>query len=64
MSQPDDKASEASVQVHDAPNDIYSSLDDAPGIDRVYHVKARLLNNAIQKIGMGKYQVRSLHHLT
>lgn len=48
---------EAPAQVHEATQDIYS-LDDVPGIDRVYHVKARHLNNAIQDIGMGRYQVR------
>lgn len=50
-----------SVQAHEVINDITNdmySLDDTPGMDRVYHVKARLLNNAIQEIGMGKYQVR------
>ena len=28
------------------------------GVDQVYQVKARILNRAIQDIGMGKYQVR------
>ncbi|KAF9648509.1 MFS general substrate transporter [Thelephora ganbajun] len=51
----DEKKSETSVQVHEAANDIFA-LEDAPGLDRVYHAKARLLNNAIQEIGMGKYQ--------
>jgi hypothetical protein len=50
-----------SAQDHvDTIRDIYSLDDDSDGIDRVYHVKARLLNNAIQEIGMGRYQVRSL----
>jgi len=53
----DEKKFETSVQVYEATSDIYS-LDDAPGLDRVYHAKARLLNNALQEIGMGKYQVR------
>lgn len=44
-------------KVQDPIHDIYS-LDDVAGVDHVYHVKARLLNNAIQEIGMGKYQVR------
>ena len=56
MSHSDEKKSQTSVQVHEALNDIYS-IDDAPGLDRVYHAKARLLNQAIQEIGMGKYQV-------
>jgi hypothetical protein len=27
-------------------------------VDPVYHAKARVLNQALQEIGMGKYQVR------
>jgi hypothetical protein len=27
-------------------------------VDAVYHAKARVLNDALQEIGMGKYQVR------
>lgn len=46
---------ESSLKAHED-NDIYS--DESAGLDRVYHVKARLLNTAIQEIGMGKYQVR------
>jgi hypothetical protein len=57
MSHSDEKKSEISVQVHEAADDIYSS-DEVTGLDRVYHAKARLLNRAIQEIGMGKYQVR------
>ena len=30
------------------------------GVDPVYQAKARILNDAFQEIGMGKYQVRSL----
>ena len=56
MSHLNEKKSQTSVQVHEALNDIYS-IDDAPALDRVYHAKARLLNQAIQEIGMGKYQV-------
>ena len=56
MSHFDEKKSETSVRVHDTTNDIYS-IDDTPGLDRVYYAKAVLLNNAIQEIGMGKYQV-------
>jgi hypothetical protein len=50
-------ASTRSTEVHEATSDIYSS-DEPPGLDRVYYAKARLLNNAVQEIGMGKYQVR------
>jgi hypothetical protein len=33
--------------------------DDAGVVDPVYHAKARIVNDALQEIGMGKYQVRS-----
>ena len=56
MSHSDEKKSETSIQVYET-SDIYS-LDEAPGVDRVYHAKARLLNNALQEVGMGRYQVR------
>jgi hypothetical protein len=36
--------------------DLYT--DDA--VDPTYQAKARILNNAIQEIGMGKYQVGSV----
>jgi len=36
--------------------DIYAPVDSS---DDVYHAKAKILNDALQKIGMGKYQVRS-----
>ena len=32
-------------------------------VDPVYEAKAKLLNGAIQEIGMGRYQVRSVHLL-
>lgn len=35
-------------------------LHDDGTIDPVYQAKARILNAAIQEIGMGKYQVRFL----
>ena len=56
MSQSSEKKPGDFVQVQEVTSDIYS-VDGAPGIDRVYLAKARLLNNAIQEIGMGKYQV-------
>ena len=58
MSRPDKNRSESFVQVREATNDIYSSSEEAPALDRVYHAKATLLNNAVQEIGVGKYQVR------
>ena len=44
------------VYVQDASNDIY----EEGSVDPVYQAKARLLNAAIQEIGMGRYQVRAL----
>ena len=35
--------------------DVYDGEDS--GVDPVYYAKARLLNQAIQEIGMGRYQV-------
>jgi len=64
MSHSDEKKSQTSVQVHEPVSDIYSDVDDAPGLDRVYNAKARLLNQAIQDIGMGKYQVCALNLMT
>lgn len=58
MSQSSEKKQDDSIQVQEGTTDIYS-VDDPHGIDRVYLAKARLLNNAIQEIGMGKYQVCS-----
>ena len=42
------------VSIQKANNDIY---EDGT-IDPVYQAKARLLNSAIQEIGMGRYQAR------
>jgi hypothetical protein len=33
-------------------------LHDDGSVDPVYHAKARVLNQALQEIGMGKYQIR------
>ena len=33
--------------------------EDEGGVDPVYQAKARLLNDAFQEIGMGRYQVRA-----
>lgn len=38
--------------------DVYEEDDS---LDPVYHAKARVLGDAFQEIGMGKYQVRSVH---
>jgi hypothetical protein len=39
-------------------------LHDEGSVDPVYHAKARVLNQALQEIGMGKYQVRVSVYLT
>ena len=56
MSHPGEKKSEALVYVDEA-TDIYYSPEGDHGPDRIYHAKARLLNNAVHEIGVGKYQV-------
>ncbi|GLB38811.1 putative sugar (and other) transporter [Lyophyllum shimeji] len=48
----DDKRSESRVQVQVLTENIFT--DDA--VDPVYQAKARILNDAIQEIGMGRYQ--------
>ena len=54
-----DAGTNAQVVLQAHTRDIYP--DDT--LDPVYHAKARILNDAIQEIGMGKYQVRlSLLH--
>ena len=58
MPHPEENRSGTFAQVHEATNDIYSSLEEAPALDRVYHAKGTLLNTAIQEIGVGKYQAR------
>jgi hypothetical protein len=39
--------------------DIYAG---SANLDPVYEAKARILNNAVQEIGMGKYQVCTQSH--
>lgn len=50
----DDKAESTSIAVDSASDDLF--LDTDP----VYQAKARILNEALQEIGMGRYQVRRL----
>lgn len=38
--------------------DVFGEEDS--GVDPVYQAKARILNDALQEIGMGKYQVSSV----
>ena len=42
-------------ETHSGNRESLDSLDD--GLDPVYQAKARILNEAIHEIGMGKYQV-------
>lgn len=46
----------------DAPNQTLDLFEGT--IDPVYEAKARILNDAIQEIGMGKYQVNNTVILT
>lgn len=58
MSSPVDEK-QPSVDDHDT-NVIQAHTEDVyedSSLDPVYQAKARLLNNALQEIGMGKYQV-------
>ena len=41
-------------------HDVFDA--DEAGVDPVYQAKARILNDAFQEIGMGKYQVRPVSH--
>ena len=41
---------------------VIEDLHDEGSVDPVYQAKARLLNHALQEIGMGKYQVRMHSH--
>lgn len=48
---------EAGPGIHVETQDVYDGAES--GVDPVYLAKARVLNEAIQEIGMGKYQVSS-----
>jgi hypothetical protein len=52
MDSSDEKAS-PKVQVH-VVEDLYVGDQDA--IDPAYHAKAKILNDVIQQMGMGRYQ--------
>ena len=46
--------------VHELPAVLVKEdLHDEGSVDPVYQAKARILNHALQEIGMGKYQVRT-----
>lgn len=49
---------EAGPGIHVDTQDVYDGAES--GVDPVYLAKARVLNEAIQEIGMGKYQVGCL----
>jgi hypothetical protein len=57
----DEKRSVASAEgkAHHV-DDVYA--DEA--VDPVYHAKARIVNDALQEIGMGRYQVCLVEHCT
>ena len=44
----------------DTPMSSTADLFEDGSVDPVYQAKARVLNDAFQEIGMGKYQVRAL----
>ena len=45
--------------VHELPAVLVKEdLHDEGSVDPVYQAKARILNHALQEIGMGRYQVR------
>lgn len=46
------------VEAHTIPVETHDIFDNDSGVDPVYQAKARILNDAFQEIGMGKYQVR------
>lgn len=45
------------VEAHAIHVETHDIFEDDSGVDPVYQAKARILNDAIQEIGMGKYQV-------
>lgn len=54
---PSNEKSLAEISVNNEQPGALVDLYDDTSIDPVYHAKARILNEAIQKIGMGRYQV-------
>ena len=54
-----EKRKRADIETNALPVDTHDVFEEGDsGIDPVYQAKAHLLNEAIQEIGMGKYQVR------
>ena len=57
--EPLEKHKRADIETSAVPVDTQDVFEEGDsGIDPVYQAKAHLLNEAIQEIGMGKYQVR------
>ena len=52
---------EAGPGIHVETQDVYDGAES--GVDPVYQAKARILNDAFQEIGMGRYQVCTVTHL-
>ena len=54
-----EKGKRGDIETSSIPVDTRDVFDEGDcGIDPVYQAKAHLLNEAIQEVGMGKYQVR------
>ena len=58
---PDTKNTTVADVVEDGASTLVETVDvydgEESGVDPVYQGKARVLNNAFQEMGMGKYQV-------
>ena len=53
------KKSSNDAEAHPVKGETYDVFDgDEAGVDPVYQAKARILNDAFQEIGMGRYQAR------
>jgi hypothetical protein len=62
----DEKSRRSDETVHDdmqfvAKADLYDQDGGKGAVDPVYQAKARVLNQAMQEIGMGRYQVRPIN---
>jgi hypothetical protein len=57
-------AVDATVPELDAGSSRTQDLLDADSVDAVYRAKMHVVNDAMQEIGMGRYQVRSSFYFT
>jgi hypothetical protein len=57
MAKVDAKQQSNSLTRNESHPQLVDLYEDEMAIDPVYQAKTRILNRAIQKIGMGKYQV-------